>query len=196
MIITDRDPGDETKYQSPLNGADVLGWNDQQGMQRVRCNTCHDWHTLSDGCPKGARNGYTPAPEPKCHLPASPEARKEMPMARGLLDYFPLALAEIARLSYRATQQHHPDKEMHWDRTKSMDHADCAVRHIVDRGKRDTDGELHTAKGCWRMLAMLQLELEMEQQGLSPTLKEEARKQHNRIQAEMDKLNEQRSYNP
>ena len=83
-------------------------------------------------------------------------------MATGLLDYFPEALAAVASLSHGATAQHHPGAEMHWDRTKSQDHADCIVRHLVDRGTYDHDGARHSAKVAWRALAMLQMELESD----------------------------------
>jgi hypothetical protein len=49
---------------------------------------------------------------------------------------------------------------MHWARGKSMDHADCAVRHLMERGTIDTDGLRHSAKAAWRALAALQQELE------------------------------------
>jgi hypothetical protein len=83
-------------------------------------------------------------------------------MADGLLDYFPNALAEVARLSYIATQQHHPDKPMHWDRTKSLDHANKIIRHLVDRGKVDKRGMRHSTMVAWRALAQLQEELERD----------------------------------
>lgn len=95
-------------------------------------------------------------------LPSSTDDRKAHPIVSGVLDYFPLAIAEVARISHRATQQHHPDKPMHWDRSKSTDHADCIGRHLIDRGTRDVDGERHTGKLAWRSLAMLQTELEEE----------------------------------
>jgi len=101
------------------------------------------------------------------HLPEGPE-RNELPMADGLLDYFPNALAEVARLSFKATQQHHPDAEMHWDRGKSTDHANKIVRHLIDRGKRDDRGERHSAMLAWRALANLQEELERDL-GLPPS---------------------------
>lgn len=88
------------------------------------------------------------------------DARKAAPLARGLLDYFPDACKAVAALSLAATKQHHPNKEMHWDRSKSMDHADCVARHLIDRGAFDTDGQRHSAKVAWRALAMLQIELE------------------------------------
>jgi hypothetical protein len=93
-------------------------------------------------------------------LPTDSEARKEVPLARGVLDFFPAALAEVARLSHAATQQHHPDKEMHHDRGKSTDHADCIIRHLAERGTEDTDGILHETKVAWRALALLQEALE------------------------------------
>ena len=88
--------------------------------------------------------------------------RKQYPITTGLLDYFPLACAEVARCSLVATQQHHPGSPMYWERDKSTDHADCIPRHLIDRGKVDTDGVRHSAKVAWRALALLQLELEAE----------------------------------
>lgn len=86
-------------------------------------------------------------------------ARKAIPMARGLLDYFPAALSEVARLSQVASKQHGHD-DVFWERAKSTDHADCIIRHLVDRGKLDSDGVSHTTKVAWRALALLQEELE------------------------------------
>ena len=96
------------------------------------------------------------------HLPTDAAERKEIPMATGVLDYFPLALAEIARLSKAGNEQHHPGEPLHWDRSKSTDHADCVMRHLADRGKLDTDNQRHSAKVAWRSLALLQEELENE----------------------------------
>ena len=95
-------------------------------------------------------------------LPTDAQERKQIPITTGVLDYFPLAIAEVAKCSWAGNQQHHPDKELHWDKTKSTDHADCIGRHLVDRGKFDTDGQRHSAKLAWRALALLQLELEIE----------------------------------
>ncbi len=93
-------------------------------------------------------------------LPTDAKARKNVPMARGLLDYFPLALAAIADLSRIGNEQHNPGQPMHWAREKSNDHADCVIRHLVDRGTLDTDKVRHSTKAAWRALALLQLELE------------------------------------
>lgn len=93
-------------------------------------------------------------------LPEDAAARREYPMATGLLDYFPAALADVARLSWLATQQHHPDQPMYWDRNKSTEHADKIIRHLVDRGGFDDKGLRHSTMVAWRALALLQEELE------------------------------------
>lgn len=100
--------------------------------------------------------------------------RKEFPMARGLLDYFPAALAAVARVSSIGNMKHNPGEDMHHARGKSMDHADCIMRHLADRGTMDyvsiggdggiTEGVTyaipHSAYVAWRALALLQEELE------------------------------------
>jgi hypothetical protein len=88
--------------------------------------------------------------------------RKSQPMARGLLDYFPRALAAVSNVSFVANEQHNPGEPMHWAKEKSTDHADCIVRHMVDRGSVDDDGLRHSAKLAWRALALLETELEYE----------------------------------
>ncbi len=96
-------------------------------------------------------------------LPADPKARKAMPIATGVLDYFPLALAEVARVSKAGNDQHNPGEALRWAREKSTDHADCIGRHLIGRGTLDGDGQRHSAKLVWRALALLQTELELEQ---------------------------------
>ena len=91
-------------------------------------------------------------------------SRKNAPMARGLLDFFPDALAEVAEVSRIGAEQHHPGTGIWWDKTKSADEPDCILRHLIDRGKRDTDGTRHSAKVAWRALAMLQREIDAEQE--------------------------------
>lgn len=94
-------------------------------------------------------------------LPAGSQARKDIPMASGLLDYFPGALAEVARVSKAGNDKHNPGQPLHWSRGKSNDHADTILRHLIDRGTIDPeDGLLHSAKVAWRALALLQEELE------------------------------------
>jgi len=94
-------------------------------------------------------------------LPNDKKLRKEAPMARGCLDYFPHALLYVARVSFVGNQQHNPGEPIHWAKEKSTDHADCIVRHAVERGGFDRDDNLrHSGKLAWRALANLQIELE------------------------------------
>lgn len=86
--------------------------------------------------------------------------RKGQPLARGCLDFFPDALGAVARVSLVATEQHHHGAPMHWEYGKSMDHADCILRHLADRGLVDDDGLPHSWKVAWRALALVQTELE------------------------------------
>ena len=93
-------------------------------------------------------------------LPTTTQKRKEVPIATGVLDYFPDAIAAVAEVSYKGNQQHNPGEPTHWDRSKSPDEADALVRHFMERGTVDTDGIAHSAKMAWRALALLQKEIE------------------------------------
>ena len=94
--------------------------------------------------------------------------RKERPIVRGVLDYFPDALMEVARVSYIGNQQHNPGEPLHWAKEKSTDEADCLLRHLLERGTYDSDGLRHTAKVAWRALALLQREIDRERAHTNP----------------------------
>lgn len=94
-------------------------------------------------------------------LETDSETRKTYPMAVGLLDYFPDALAEVSKVSYLGSAKHNPGQRIHHSRYKSMDHADCIIRHLVGRGGFDGDIR-ESAALAWRALALLQDELEQE----------------------------------
>ena len=93
-------------------------------------------------------------------LPDDPKARKRIPLATGLVDYFPDALIAVAECSFLGNEQHNPGQPLHWDRSKSSDEADALMRHFLERGKVDVDGIRHSAKVAWRALALLQKEIE------------------------------------
>jgi hypothetical protein len=105
-------------------------------------------------------------------LPTDAPARKGIPIATGVLDYFPLAIAAVARCSKQGNDQHNPGQPLHWAREKSTDHADCIARHLLERGTIDTDGIPHSAKLAWRALALLQLEEEARANYEIPTASE------------------------
>ena len=87
--------------------------------------------------------------------------RKATPVFSGVLKYFPNALKEISKCSKAGNDQHHPDKPLHWDMSKSKDEYDALVRHLIDHtiDPMDTDGVLHLTKVAWRALAGLERHL-------------------------------------
>ena len=70
-------------------------------------------------------------------LPTDSNERKRIPLASGVLDYFPAALAEVARISWVGNEKHNPGEPLHWSRSKSGDHADTLARHFLERGTVD-----------------------------------------------------------
>ena len=103
-------------------------------------------------------------------LPTDSEERKGIPIFSGVLNYFPLAIAAVARVSKRGNDKHNPGETMHWARGKSMDHADCIARHLIDVETLDPGtGEYEDAMAlAWRALAKLQ-ELEEKRLGKPPS---------------------------
>lgn len=100
-------------------------------------------------------------------LPPGSEDRKRVPLFRGLLGYFPAALMGVAQHSMVSNEKHNPGEELHHARGKSMDHADCIIRHLMDLADIKADD----ARGypinpeqlleevnalCWRALALSQ----------------------------------------
>jgi len=98
---------------------------------------------------------------PEQTMPGDSAERKAVPLCSGVLDYFPAALAAVAKLSKLGNDKHNPGEPLHWTREKSTDHADCIARHLIDRGVIDPDtGLSHTVEIAWRALALLQIEEE------------------------------------
>jgi len=118
-------------------------------------------------------------------LPTDAAKREQYPMADGLLDYFPNALAEVARLSKVGNDQHNPGQPMHHNRDKSRDHANKVIKHLVDRGKFDTDGVRHSVKAAWRALALAQEEIEQDE-GVPLPRGCKAPKEHRRVATRED----------
>ena len=102
--------------------------------------------------------------------------RKEHPLCSGVLDYFPDALAMVAHVSWAGNEKHNPGEPLHHARGKSMDHADCIMRHHATRDEWDViqlphGREIHLphrALVAWRALAELQEWMEDEYNLLLP----------------------------
>jgi hypothetical protein len=89
-------------------------------------------------------------------LPSDAKDRKKLPIGTGVLDYFPDALAEVAKASLAGNEQHLKGEPLHWDRSKSTDESDSLIRHFLERDTMDSDGILHAGKMAWRALAYTQ----------------------------------------
>lgn len=95
------------------------------------------------------------------HLPLDSDMRKRIPITTGFIDYFPLAIAYAAMISYLGNKKHNPGQPLHWSRGKSADHPDCIGRHLIDR-HFDDGGILEAGQVFWRAGANLQIELEKQ----------------------------------
>lgn len=112
---------------------------------------------------KNRKRGAGGAPTRATSLPEDAGSRKNFPISSGVLDYFPDALVAISEISKAGNDQHNAGLPLQWTRSKSGDEADTCMRHFLQRGTIDTDGKRHTAKAAWRILALLQKEIEQEQ---------------------------------
>lgn len=103
----------------------------------------------------------------KMTLPTDSQERKNYPIFEGCVKYFPAALAGVARLSKIGNDKHAPGQELHHARSKSTDHSDCIMRHLIDtadmlaamnRGE-EVDKEqilMEANAAAWRALAFAQ----------------------------------------
>lgn len=101
-------------------------------------------------------------------LPTDSNERKNVPVLSGCIKYFPAALAGVATISKLGNDKHNPGEPLNHDRSKSMDHGDCLIRHLLDvedliaaRTRGDstvTDGMilLEASQLAWRSLAYAQ----------------------------------------
>lgn len=65
-------------------------------------------------------------------LPLDSEERKNVPLFSGCFQYAPAALMGVAMHAKRGNDKHNPGQPLHHARWKSMDHADCILRHLMD----------------------------------------------------------------
>lgn len=89
-------------------------------------------------------------------LPTDAAARKRIPIFSGVIKYFPRALAEVAKVSMKGNEQHHPGQPLHWDKSKSTDQLDALARHLVDSLDPEHDRIETLAQVAWRALAELE----------------------------------------
>ena len=100
--------------------------------------------------------GFDTTPEAPTHtasgLPTDAKERKAIPVYTGFINYFPKAIAAVAKVSLVGGIQHGQTAEtLHWDRSKSGDELDAMMRHILD-------GDWEQV--AWRAMANLEKKLE------------------------------------
>lgn len=92
-------------------------------------------------------------------FPEDSAERKTYPVFSGLIEYFPSALALVARHSYHGNEKHNPGQPLNHDRSKSGDEADALIRHLMEG---DYVGM------AWRALALLQKDCEAQGAPIAP----------------------------
>ena len=125
------------------------------------------------------------------------EHRKAQPIFTGVMLYFKNALLYLSTVSLAGNIQHHSNKPLHWDKSKSADELDAGLRHMLDSGKVDDDGKLHSAKAFWRTGAFLERELEYRKDHNTPDTEDVDYQEvidYTRDKAEKEKLEGARRY--
>ena len=92
-------------------------------------------------------------------FPEDSAERKTYPVFSGFVQYFPSAMAAIARHSYLGNQKHNPGQPLHHDRSKSDDEADAQLRHLMEG---DYVGM------AWRAMALCQKDCEARGAPIAP----------------------------
>lgn len=92
-------------------------------------------------------------------FPEDSAERKTYPVYSGLVQYFPAAMAAVARHSYLGNEKHNPGQSLHHDRAKSGDEADALLRHLM---------EADYVGMAWRALSLLQKHLEAQGAPIAP----------------------------
>ena len=94
--------------------------------------------------------------------------RKSQPVFTIISKYFPRATKCIAEVSVAGNKQHHENKPLYWDKSKSVDELDAGFRHGMEAGTVDDDTMLHAGKHAWRAMAYLERELEYREDHNTP----------------------------
>ena len=101
------------------------------------------------------------------HSPGAKADTGKPPVQQGVLDYFPLALLELAKVSHIGASKYS------WEGWRSVPngitrYGNAMVRHLLQKqieGEYDFEtGCLHDAQVAWNALAVLELKLKEQQQ--------------------------------
>lgn len=155
VVLRFDDYGDLLPYFVELEGSRTCEWCFPNELERVDTENPPD-------------EAWSPTDRRTHTLPVDSAERKNFPLHRGLMRYCPAALAGVAMVSKLGNDKHNPGAaELHHDRSKSTDHADCIARHQLDLdadyGKgvgRDEHGVPQVLYTAWRALMQAQEWLE------------------------------------
>lgn len=87
--------------------------------------SANEWDAINKSAHAQKRKGSV--------LPEDAQARKDIPVYTGFINYFPRAISAVAKISLIGGLQHGQTAEtLHWDRSKSGDELDAMMRHILD----------------------------------------------------------------
>lgn len=106
-----------------------------------------------------ATKGVCPSRDPSKVFPDDDEERAKYKVATFICDFFPDAIAELARFSYEMQAKHCPDQPMCWAKDKSIGDGNQIIRHLMDK---------EYVNVAWRGLELLQRKLK----GMEPFNKE------------------------
>ena len=142
--LTNMKPSGMTEKASDIGSAIALAfdWEDTPEGYIFWSDICHD---LIRG-----EYHFTEEDSKQRALPTDSAERKTYPIYSGFINYFPNAIAAVSHLSYKGSQQHHPDQPLHWDKDKSSDELDALMRHMID-------GDWEQV--AWRAMANLERKL-------------------------------------
>lgn len=122
---------DLSDYEKRINPSDMA--KGMIGPDELLVKVGDTTYVGMKGYPENGPDIHIPTPDKRTlTLPTDSAARKEYPMMSGCLNYFPAALAGVAKISKLGNDKHNPGQPLHHARGKSTDHGDCIVRHLTD----------------------------------------------------------------
>jgi len=83
-------------------------------------------------------------------FPEDDAERAKYPIGTFITEYFPNALAALAKHSWESNEKHNPGEPVHWAKDKSIGNIDRVFRHLIDNEK------VHAA---WRLLELIEREI-------------------------------------
>lgn len=86
-------------------------------------------------------------------LPNDAQERKNIPIYTAFIKYFPDAIIEVTKVSFKGNAQHNTPDKVWWDKSKSQDELDALMRHLL---------EGDWAAVAWRAMAQLQRECDKD----------------------------------